>query len=336
MHIQFHLTNLCNFSCKHCYQIEKNKTMSFEQYRYCINQVKEYIGDEPSTISLTGGEPFLIKNIIEYIKYAKTNGFEVSILTNGSLLTDEICRELKRIGILRLQVSLEGPKPINDMIRGNGSFDKIINGIKIAKKNGITVSVSNTINELNYKYIDELYDVINAIGVDFIWFDRLIPYQQNEILPINTSQFIEFLIMLKKLKLKSLSNKVTQVRDKRALQFLPGTETNMLVYSCSACKYINISPSGDVYSCVRMGIKIGNIFKNTITEIYKLKSTVDLRNKINKIPDECLSCCFKNFCRGGLKCLTYVKTNSFNYGDLNCPFLKENHIEKATIKSYGL
>lgn len=328
MYIQFHLTNICNFTCKHCYQLEKSETITFEKYKYCIDQIKGFIKDSDNTIALTGGEPFAIKDFARYIEYAKKQNFKIVILTNGSLLTDQICKTLKRLEIEKLQISLEGPKEINDLIRGPGTFEKITNGIKIAKENNLTVSISNTINELNYNHIEELYDIVSNLNVDFIWFDRMIPYK-SDLKSISTEQFIDFLILLKKIKLKSvIEERNTKVRDKRALQFLPGIENDSCFYSCGACEHINIIQNGDIYSCIRMGIKIGNIFENTLFDIYNSEKTMNLIELIHKIPDECSLCNFKEVCRGGLKCLTYKQTKSLDHGDQNCPFINKRISKK--------
>ena len=322
MYFQIHLTNICNFQCKHCYLENKQEIIPLDKFKTYINELKEYSDDEQNTLALTGGEPLLIPNLIDYINYSRDLGFDIVILSNGSLINDKFCKQIKD-KIKWIQVSLEGPQNINDYIRGNGSFQKILSGINIALDNDIKISISMTINKLNYNKIFDLYNEIKHLNVWFLWFDRLIPFSKElQKLEINQKEFLDFLVLLKQLKLKVIEeNSNIIISTKRSLQFLPGNESDLFIYNCSTCKRsLVLMPTGDLITCPRLNIKLGNLNKNTIYEI--LKENKKLIEDIQRIPDECNNCCFKQECRGGLKCLTYSHFKNFNHGDIHCPFIK--------------
>ena len=113
MYFQIHLTNICNFQCKHCYLENKQEIMPLDKFKTYINELKEYSDDEQNTLALTGGEPLLIPNLIDYINYSRDLGFDIVILSNGSLINDKFCKQIKD-KIKWIQVSLEGPQNIND------------------------------------------------------------------------------------------------------------------------------------------------------------------------------------------------------------------------------
>ena len=129
MDLQIHLSELCNLRCKHCYQEDCNekRIMSLNEFKYIIDSYKNLYGNNCYKIAITGGEPFLIPNIIDYIKYGSQNFELVQILTNGTLITDSLCKDLQKIPNLKnCQMSLEGPREVNDNIRGEGIFDKVL------------------------------------------------------------------------------------------------------------------------------------------------------------------------------------------------------------------
>lgn len=322
MYFQIHLTNICNFKCKHCYLENKQEIMPLEKFKIYIQKLKKYSKDKENTLAITGGEPLLISNLIDYIDYAKDLNFDIVILSNGSLINNDFCKKIKD-KIKWIQVSLEGPKEINDYIRGNGSFEKILRGIKIALDNNIKISISTTINKLNYNKLFELYNEIKHLNIWFLWFDRLIPFSEElKNIEINQEEFLEFLVLLKQLKLKTIEEQSgIIISTKRALQFLPGNESDLFIYNCSTCKHsLVLMPNGDLNTCPRLNIKLGNLNRDKISDL--ITNNEKLIKDIHQIPNECNNCCFKQQCRGGLKCLTYNHFKDFNHGDIHCPFLK--------------
>lgn len=96
--INFHILEACNFGCRFCYathlsEAERTRQPSLEQARAVIRAIADYNAAHPETrirrINFAGGEPLLYRPLPEVIRYAKELGFEVSIITNGSLLTPQ-------------------------------------------------------------------------------------------------------------------------------------------------------------------------------------------------------------------------------------------------------
>ena len=316
-HAQIHLTNNCNLKCLHCYQNNYNTpVMSIDNYRLLINELK---ANNVDNISLTGGEPFTIKNFKDYLDLSVNNFNNIAILTNGLLINDDICKYLvdasKKIKLV-IQVSLEGPKKINDSIRGEGTFNKIIKSINFMKSKGIPfITVSCTIASYNYNRLDELYYYLNDnTKADCIWFDRLIPFKKEDY--ISTDQFKTVLNQLESMKALYDSG-ITRMKSRRsrALQFLAAKDN--ICYKCGAGKgTVTIMPNMDVMLCRRLNFPVGNLTDKSLSEI--LTDSKDLINQIHSIPDDCKSCKYAEMCIGGLKCLTYNKYHDFNHKDINC------------------
>ena len=215
-----------------------------------------------------------------------------------------------------VQMSLEGPKDINDYIRGDGVYDKVIDSINLLNDHLIYSVISCTLAQYNYNKIKDLYYVLNnKTKLDLLWMDRCIPIKNVE--SITTEQFREFINDLKELRTK-YKNGETSVAPSysRALQLF-ARENIMNCYQCTAGTFgFTIMPNGDVMPCRRLNMVIGNILYEKWENI--LEDNRKLLDDIEKVPNECLNCQYGNDCRGGLKCLSYYTYHDFEHKDVNC------------------
>ena len=117
-------------------------------------------------ISFAGGEPLLRGDIGEIADYCRSKGMQVVIHSNGLLLKDEI-KKVKNVHEIKL--SLDGPKEINDAVRGKGSYDKVIEALEVCKNEGIYVNISTVISKNNYLHVSYMLDFAKEyqVGVYF-------------------------------------------------------------------------------------------------------------------------------------------------------------------------
>lgn len=141
------LTTRCTNACTHCFAragmssycdlpVETAQTLLAEGYELGYRH-----------LHLTGGEPFLWKDIFPLIERAFSSGYEtVFINTNGALLDTARCAALSKFGEgLMLSLSLQGPRELHERVRGEGSFDKACNGLYNALEAGVKTSVYTTV-----------------------------------------------------------------------------------------------------------------------------------------------------------------------------------------------
>ena len=107
---------------------------------------------------------------------------KVGIATNGVLLDKELITRLKNYGVKSFQVSLEGTtKEINDYIRGEGVYEKVLKNINLLLKENFDVTVAMTVNEYNYEDIkSNSLDFVKAIGVPKLRLEYYIPIDENK------------------------------------------------------------------------------------------------------------------------------------------------------------
>lgn len=321
MNVQFHLTNACNLRCKHCYQGAYNpEYLSFENFKLILNKTKAFFGDigeDFYRIGITGGEPLCVPGIVDYIKFANSIVKTITLLTNGTLLTPKILEEFRSNNHFgAIQVSLEGPEEVNDIIRGKGSFKRIRNAIRLIKDAGCFCMVSCTIAPYNFDKVDKLYeDLISYDSPDRLWFDRCIPFKGSGVLTREQfKQFNETLYALRqRWKQEGLP---VEPRAARALQWITDAESPVKYVCGAGIRHWTIMHNGDVMICRRLDFPVGNLLKEEWPDI--VERALPIIESIHQLPDECKNCKLANDCNGGLKCLTYNLYGHYNKKDVNC------------------
>ena len=102
---------------------------------------------------------------------------EFHAFTNGTLVDDEFCEEMRRVGNLSLSISLEGFEEVNDMRRGEGVFDKVMAAMDRLKKYGLIFGTSICYTRKNIETVtsDEFLDMIIGKGCRFTWYFHYMP-----------------------------------------------------------------------------------------------------------------------------------------------------------------
>jgi MoaA/NifB/PqqE/SkfB family radical SAM enzyme len=156
--VTHNITYRCNLVCPFCLLKKKlNRPDNSEMKTLQIKRMmKDFKGIGTRFWLFGGGEPLLREDLSELISYAKDKlGFHCSISTNGVLLTERIKKEpsFKRLDLV--QISLEGPKEIQNRLRGEGTYDKIILALDILRELRIktvimTLVLKDNLNHLRF------------------------------------------------------------------------------------------------------------------------------------------------------------------------------------------
>jgi MoaA/NifB/PqqE/SkfB family radical SAM enzyme len=179
--LQWHITDACNLRCSHCYQDSYQETdaMPYELMTESLGQYIRLLSEWGigGHINFTGGEPFLQGRFLDLLERVYDHRKQVSfaVLTNGTLLSKKIAVHLKKLDCKFVQVSLEGGKSMHDSIRGPGSFEKAIAGLRILRKAKIHTMVSFTSHRSNAAHFSEVAEICSANRIDVLWSDRLVP-----------------------------------------------------------------------------------------------------------------------------------------------------------------
>lgn len=125
---------------------------------------------------LTGGEPLVRKkDIIRLCE--KHNDCEFHAFTNGTLVDEEFCNEMERVGNLTLSISLEGYEKVNDGRRGKGVYEKVMHAMDLLKAHGQIFGTSICYTRANIETVtsDEFLDMIIEKGCRYAWYFHYMP-----------------------------------------------------------------------------------------------------------------------------------------------------------------
>jgi MoaA/NifB/PqqE/SkfB family radical SAM enzyme len=139
------LTNRCNLKCAMCsiWADRSKSTLSLEQVKTFIDAVTPGL----CYLSFSGGEPLLVKDLMDMISYASKRIPYVHLVTNGLLIDENSARELARAGLDEISISLDGEKEWHDKLRNSGkSFDAAVNAMDCIKRAAPEIEiVANTV-----------------------------------------------------------------------------------------------------------------------------------------------------------------------------------------------
>ena len=318
--LQWHITHRCNLRCSHCYQDDYSAFGQRETLAQTLRQydgfLKEY--DFRGFLTVTGGEPLLHPDLFWLLGSARELGIKTAVLTNGTLLDLYTARRLSRLGVDYVQVSLDGTRDVHDSIRGRGSFDAAVNGIRALTAFGIYTDVSFTVQRANLGELKPLARLCRRLGVDKLWFDRVIlpaAEDRNGLVPSGA----EYAALCRE---AAALNRRGRISCARALQFIPCARQE--VYRCSAGdSLLALLADGSVMPCRRLPIKVGDIRSGSLSEIYR-DSPVLRELRSQPVPGECRGCRYAEACHGGARCAAFAKTGRFDAKDPDCEALLVN------------
>lgn len=159
-------TSACNLHCTGCWAAEYGNrlNLTYNDLDSVITQGKElgiYF------YMYTGGEPLVRKDdIIKLCK--KHNDCAFHAFTNGTLVDEAFCEQMKEVGNLSLSISLEGFEEVNDLRRGAGVYEKVLHAMDLLKASGQIFGTSICYTSKNIETVtsDEFLDMIIEKGVD--------------------------------------------------------------------------------------------------------------------------------------------------------------------------
>jgi radical SAM protein with 4Fe4S-binding SPASM domain len=272
---------------------------------------------------LTGGEPFLRPDIYKIIKYAKNLGFEVTIATNGTLLTSDVVKKLSALDVAGVAISLDFTNPRSqDSFRGmHGAWKMAIEGMKNAIKEGLYLQVNITLSRLNLTELPQLLTMADEMSSCVVLLYQLQPLGRGELIRELTLTREEFSYVIEKLlflqrKLKTL---IVPVGLPQYFTFLSDrTPLKAFFRGCIAGEgMFYVKWYGDVWPCVFLPISIGNVLESTAMEILTKKELISkIKNRTN-LEEPCRSCKYRENC-GGCRARAYLMTGNLLATDPLC------------------
>ena len=174
--VVWNVTRRCNLKCVHCYAHATAAAVADElstaEGHALIDDLARF---GAPVILFSGGEPLVRNDLPQLAAYAVAKGMRAVISTNGTLITPDVARTLKAIGLSYVGISLDGMRAINDRFRGvPGAYDKALAGIRNCQAAGIKVGLRFTINRFNVGDIPAIFDLLEQMQIPRVCFYHLV------------------------------------------------------------------------------------------------------------------------------------------------------------------
>lgn len=329
--LQVELNDICNLECRHCYQIRiKNKEeLDIDILLNQINDLKELTGFNKFFFRLSGGEVTLRKDLFKVIRQIISQGHYVEVITNGIFLDLPYVYALKASGTHICQVSMDGSNAeIHDYIRGKGSYEKTIKGIKNLVKVGIPTEIKFTlIKGVNTSDIRNMFQLCTDLGIKYVSLGRFIlagngikNFSENNLISFEMRDVFYNIIEIG----KEFPNLEIRIRDQLArilenqYENIPqNVHVDQRPYM--GISYLAFDTYGNIYADRQLDIVIGNIHKKSLVDVWtKSKKLKSLKSNLKNLKGKCIKCNINEICMGGNKTASYALTGDPFTPDPGC------------------
>jgi radical SAM protein with 4Fe4S-binding SPASM domain len=308
-YLQWHITNLCNLRCKHCYQedFSKKEDLDWAGLKRISDNILATLErwDQRACIHLTGGEPLLKPELFLLLRELdqKHGVEELGLITNGTCFDPETLRRLLSFSKLKkIKISLDGANArTNDAIRHEGNFERVLRNLSvIQEQKRFEIILMFTAMKRNFKDLPSLLRLCQDLGIDGLMIERFIPLGRgrefmDEVL--EKGQWKELVETL--LEYFSAETEEDSLFPFQAFQVtFRGNDAELMGAPCVVGKDgLCILPDGRVLPCRRFPISIGNLLDDSLELIWEESELLRDLGKKENLEGKCGRCEMKD-CRG--------------------------------------
>lgn len=327
----FNITAQCNLMCPLCYfaseASKEYKELPYKDARLIIDILAEA---GINNLIVSGGEPLLYQNFQGVLEYAKGKFPSITVLTNGTIISKEDATLISK-SMAKVQVSIESANPqVHDNIRGYGSFNKTLRGIKtLLQANVHNIEIVQTLTRNSIHESEGVIKLANILGIDY-HFSLFLPIGRGAShardMEIPKAELKEHFLKVCSRPLKAIQRVEPRVQGTSSIsqpnECKPPVDLVVKTRCGAGSNIISIAPNGKVYPCPLLhteDLVLGELPKDLISEIIK-KGTSRVPG-IASLP-ECQGCDVAFFCGGGCRARAFAHTGDLFSKDPYCKFYK--------------
>lgn len=334
----------CNLNCKHCgssinafSKKRQGRELKKDEVIKIIRELKELGGKK---IGLVGGEPLLCDYWEDIASYANRLNFELSMISNGMLIDQEVADRIKKSGIKLVALSLDGPRDFHNELRGNiHAFDQVLKAAEFLSKAGVQVNIITTIMNKNINHLEEIEKIIEKLNISFWQLQMGIPMgklKNNSDLVLHPNRMAEveqFILECQKrnrIELTVADSIGYCSKNEILLRNNSSTDGTRAFLGCMAgCRVVAVESNGNVKGCLSLqhdSFIEGNVLEKPLTQIWQDTESFKYNRKfkIENLGGECALCDYGPVCRGGCTALAYNASGYINNNPYCISLYKNN------------
>lgn len=281
------LTYRCPLNCTHCYidrsEVPPKDELKKEDYFKFTDEFHALGG---IYAILTGGDPLLHKDFESIFNYFRAKRIAVSIMSSGFNADRKLLARIAKKGISTFQVSIHGHNSeIHDNFTGvAGSFDSAVSTLRTMRDLGVSVQAATSVNKKNINFFKDILDFLKAEQIEAVINYEMFPKRNGDTSPVDLNISEDELLNCLKIANKDVNSRLNG----------KGPDD----FPCNAARSLfSLNPAGDIFPCLEIRKKAGNIKNEKLEHIWKNSSTLQTIRKI-KLRDlkDCPDCKYRNYC----------------------------------------
>ncbi len=344
------LTGRCNLRCAYCFYADEmvgRRDLPADRW---LAFFRELDGLAVRTLTLSGGEIFLRRDLWELIDGIVAARMRYSVLTNGTLLTDDVLTQLgqthRRRRLDSIQVSIDGScAEIHDASRGKGSFEQALRGLRLLKAAGFPATARVTVNRHNAGDLENVFRLLlDDVGLARVGTNDAIPLgtgcARQEDIVLRPEQRPEAMRALVRLE-RTYPGRIQATAGSLALWHMfremeearaSGQKTRRWKMGClSSCgcmfAKLAVHHDGMIVPCNMLAAaSLGIIGETPIRSIWQDHPLLKEMRERGQIPMDqvpgCAGCEWASFCSGGCPAAEYTRTGEMNVANPDCCYRK--------------
>ena len=276
--VDFFITSRCNLSCVHCFanrEQQEKADLPLKDIDSVFSQLEQMGVLE---VRITGGEPLLHREITRILQLFGKKKFRKVLLTNGTLLNEDIVLLLKASGIIPTVSLDDSEAEEHGHFRGvKGSHERTIEGLKLLQKHGVQYGINCCLNKKNLDRYQDIIDFASKYGCSRIALLDLKQIGQMSNNPQWVPSDKDYQAIFNRLLVAKAKNRKIEVSLDAFMHCYPMQESVLLakkgIVSCKAgTSRLSIGSDGSIYPC-NFAISdnhwnMGNIKNESLSDIW--------------------------------------------------------------------
>ena len=330
--IAWEITRRCNLNCVHCrssskLEVKDHPDFSFDEAKRVLDDISSFA--QPVVV-LSGGEPLLRKDVFDIAAYGTEKGLRMCLATNGTLVTEEICHNIKESGIRMVSLSLDGASAaVHDDFRNQiGAFEGTIKAAGLFRKHGIEFLINSSFTKRNQEEVPKIYKLAKELGATAWYMFMIVPTGRGQdilaelIAPEDYEELLNWHYDMEKEEDDMLVRptcaphyyRIVLQRSKddkekfkrRSLKFSTGGSKGCLAGQLICL----IDVDGEVLPCSYFPKSAGNIRRQSFKDIWENSELFKSLRDFKSYKGSCGSCEYINVC-GGCRARAYSMTGDY-------------------------
>jgi heme b synthase len=313
--VAWEVTRACDLACLHCRAVAQPhadpRQLSTDEAFRLVDDIAAF--RQPVILILTGGDPLKRSDIFAIAERASRANLRVVMSPSGTQVTPASVAELKRVGVQRISVSLDGSTAaLHDVFRRvPGAFEQATASLAYAREGGLPFQINTTVTRHNRHDLADMLRLAVEIGAVTWDVFMLVPTGrgkvQMEITPPEYEETLHFVyeasqtapIQVKMTCAPHYKRIQVQERRRSGTKRIPPHAAHGFSRGCMAgFGFCFVSHIGEVGGCGYLPLLAGNVRQAPLTEIYRESPLFKSIRDANLLQGRCGICEYRLLCGG--------------------------------------